>query len=120
MYMYMYFCTFGLSLVVLLSQPNPALLVSGVEGGLALCFVALGEAGVIVIKWLMSLISSDVTEPQHHGSPCVHTSNADGLAGSEGISRPVYMVHIQKCCHYSHIDRAKSVLVHIHMRIVLK
>ena len=39
-------------------------------GGLAL-FIALGEAGVSW-KWLMNLISSDVTEPQHYGSPCVY------------------------------------------------
>ena len=26
----------------------------------------------MVMKWLMNLMSSDVTEPQHYGSPCVY------------------------------------------------
>ena len=46
------------------------LVISG--GGLALFHCLLGEAGDCGNEVADELISSDVTEPQHYGSPCVH------------------------------------------------
>ena len=74
----------------------------------------LGEAGVS--KWLMNLISSDVTEPQHYGSPCVYkaryivclTSFANKLAG------PSTTVHVQVSATLTHSSPHTCTHSHIH------